>query len=51
MGLVIDPKMRNLQEIIRNFDKNSVIFKSVCFNNDGGITQHAPKCEENCSDH
>ena len=33
------------------FDKNSVIFKSVCFNNDHVITQHAPKCVENCSDH
>ena len=51
MGLVIDPKMRNLQEIIGFFDKNSVIFKSVCFNNDRVITQHAPKCVENCSDH
>ena len=50
MGLVIDPKMRNLQEIMI-FDKNSVIFKSVCFNNDRVITQHAPKCVENCSDH
>ena len=35
----------------RIFDKNSVIFKSVCFNNDRVITQHAPKCVENCSDH
>ena len=51
MGLVIDLKMRNLQEINRIFDKNSVIFKSVCFNNDRVITQHAPKCVENCSDH
>ena len=47
MGLVIDPKMRNLQEIIGFLDKNSVIFKSVCFNND----RDAPKCVENCSDH
>ena len=52
MGLVIDPKMRNLQELNnRIFDKNSVIFKSVCFNNDRVITQHAPKCVENRSDH
>ena len=51
MGLVIDPKMRNLQEIIGFFYKNSVLFKSVCFNNDRVITQHAPKCVENCSDH
>ena len=50
MGLVIDPKMRNLQEIIGFLTKNSVIFKSVCFNNDRVITQHAPKCVENCSD-
>ena len=35
----------------RIFDKNSVIFKSVCFNNDRVITQHALKCVENCSDH
>ena len=42
--------MRNLQEIIRFFLKNSVIFKSVCFNNDRGITQITPKCVENCSD-
>ena len=51
MGLVIDPQMRNLQEIIGLFYKNSGIFKSVCFNNDRVITQHAPKCVENCSDH
>ena len=30
--------------------KNSVLFKSVCFNNDRGITQNTPKCVENCSD-
>ena len=30
--------------------KNSVIFKSVCFNNDRAITQNTPKCVENCSD-
>ena len=41
--------MRNLQEII-GFLKNSVIFKSVCFNNDRAITQNTPKCVENCSD-
>ena len=35
----------------RIFDKNSVIFKSVCFNNDRVITQHAPKCVKNCPDH
>ena len=51
MGLVIDPKMRNLQGIIGFLKKNSVIFKSVCFNNDRVITQHAVKCVENCSDH
>ena len=50
MGLVIDPEMRNLQEIIGFLTKNLVIFKSVCFNNDRLITQHAPKCVENCSD-
>ena len=33
------------------FDKNSVIFKSVGFNNDRVITQHALKCVENYSDH
>ena len=32
-------------------DKNSVIFKSVCFYNDCVTTQHAPKCADNCSDH
>ena len=42
--------MRNLQEIIGFLTKNLVIFKSVCFNNDRVITQHAPKCVENCSD-
>ena len=42
--------MRNLQEIIGFFVKNSVIFKSVCFNNDRAITQNTPKCVENCSD-
>ena len=41
--------MNNLQEIIV-FGKNSVIFKSVCFNNDRAITQNTPKCVENCSD-
>ena len=35
----------------RIFDKNSVIFKSVCFNKDHVITQHAPKCVKNCSGH
>ena len=29
---VIDPKMRHLQEKIGFFGKNSVIFKSACFN-------------------
>ena len=42
--------MRNLQEIIGFLLKNSVIFKSVCFNNDRAITQNTPKCVENCSD-
>ena len=51
MGLVIDPKMRNFLGNNRIFDKNSVLFRSVCFNNDRVITQHAPKCVENCSDH
>ena len=51
MSLVIDPKMRNLQEIVGFLTKHSVIFKSVCFNNDCGITQHAPKCVENCFEH
>ena len=41
MGPVIDLKMRNLQEIIGLFYKNSIIFNSVCFNNDRVITQHA----------
>ena len=49
MGLVIDPKMRILQEIIGFLKKKSIIFKSVCFNNDRVITQHAPKCVENSS--
>ena len=35
----------------RIFDKNSVIFKSIGFNNDCVITQHAPTCVENCFDH
>ena len=34
----------------RIFVKNSVIFKSVCFNNDRAITQNTPKYVENCSD-
>ena len=42
--------MRNLQEIIGFLLKNSVIFKSVCFNNGRTITQNTPKCVENCSD-
>ena len=42
--------MRNLQEIIGFLLKNSVIFKSVCFNNDRAITQNTLKCVENCSD-
>ena len=50
IGPVIDPKMRNLQEIIGFFVKNLVIFKSVCFNNNRAITQNAPKCLENCFD-
>ena len=32
----------------RIFGKNSVIFKSVCFQNDRVITQHTPNCVENC---
>ena len=32
------------------FVKNSVIFNSVCFNNECVITQTTPKCVENCSD-
>ena len=32
------------------FGKNSVIFESVCFNNDQVTTQHTLKCVENCSD-
>ena len=36
--------------INRIFDKNLVIFKSICFNNDRVITQHTPKCVENCFD-
>ena len=51
MGLVRDPKMQKFSGNNRIFDKNSVIFKSVCFNNDHVITQHAPQCVENCSDH
>ena len=42
--------MRNLQEIIGFLLKNSVIFKSVCFNNDRAITQNTLTCVENCSD-
>ena len=42
--------MRNLQKVIGFLLKNSVIFKSVCFNNDHAITQNTPKCVENCSD-
>ena len=41
--------MRNLQEIIGFLLKNSVIYKSVCFNNDRAITQNTPACVENCS--
>ena len=42
--------MRNRQEIIGFFVKNSVIIKSVCFNNDRAITQNTPTCVENCFD-
>ena len=49
IGPVIDQKMRNLQEIIGFFSKKSVIFRSVCFNNDRVITQHTPTCVENYS--
>ena len=50
MGLVIDPKMRNLQEIIGILTKiqlylNLYVLIMTTF------PQHAPKCEENCSDH
>ena len=48
---MIDLKKRNLQEIIGFLTKKSVLFKSVCFNNHHVITEHAPKCVENCSDH
>ena len=43
--------MRNLQEIIGFLLKIQLYFKSVCFNNGCAITQHTPKCVENCSDH
>ena len=42
--------MCNFQEIIEFFFKKSIVFKSVCFNNDRAITQNTPKCVENCSD-
>ena len=42
--------MRNFSGNNRIFVKNSVIFKSVCFNNDRAISQNTPKCVENCSD-
>ena len=42
--------MRNFQEIIGYFCKKSIVFKSVCFNNDRAITQNTPRCVENCSD-
>ena len=42
--------MRNLQKVIGFLLKNSVTFKSVCFNNDRAKTQNTPKCVENCSD-
>ena len=42
--------MCNLQEIKGFFVKNSVIFKSIWFNNDRAITQNTPKCVENCFD-
>ena len=41
MGLVIHPKMRNLQEII-GFLTKIQLFESVCFNNNRVATQHAP---------
>ena len=50
IGPVIDPKMRNLQEIMGFLLKNSVIFKSVCFNNNLVITQNTLTCVENCFD-
>ena len=52
MGLVIDPKMRNLQEITGFLTKIQLYLNLyICFNNDRVITQHAPKYVEKCSDH
>ena len=48
MGLVIDLKMCNLQEIIGFLTKIQIYLDLY---NDRAITQHAPKCVENCSDH
>ena len=41
MCLVIDRKIRNRQEDIGYLAKIHLFFKSVCFNNDSVITQHA----------
>ena len=41
--------MRNLQEIMGFLLKNSVTFKSICFNNDRVIAHNTAKCVKNCS--
>ena len=51
MGLVIDPKMRNLQEIIGFLTKIQLNVNLYALIMTELITLHAPKCVENCSDH
>ena len=47
MGPVIDPKMRNLQELIGFLTKIQLYLNLYALI----MTQHAPKSVENCSDH
>ena len=47
---MVDPKLGNLQEIMRFLAKILVKFESVCFNNDQVTTQHTTQCVKNCSD-
>ena len=51
IGPVIDPKMRNLQEIMEFLLKIQIYFNLYALIiYDRVITQNTPKCVENCSD-
>ena len=51
MGLLIDPKMRNLQEILGFLVKIQLYLNLYALKNDRVKTQNTPNCVENCSDH